>query len=484
MNIIETFSYDDLLIEPKLSYTKSRKDIHLKTKLTKMITLNSPIISSPMDTITEDHMAIQMAIHGGIGIIHRYNTIEEQVKMIQNVKRYIGFIIKNPYTIHYNASMMDLQKLILKYGIYSYLVTNENNELLGIITKRDIERFLIINKEYDNTPVNNVMTEYDKLCTAQNDITREVAIKIMIDAKIEKLPVITNDKKIDGLILFRNLFEYEKYNKYYSLDKSGKLLVGAAVGIIGDYVERTKALVSAECDIICIDVANGHNENVAKCINQLKQIYPEIQIMAGNVCTAEGFEYLCKAGVDCIRVGIGNGSICTTRLVTGIGKGQASAVYECRKIAKKYNVGLIADGGHAGKIGNMAKALILGADAVMLGGNLSGTIETPGKVIIRNSKKVKIFRGMASNMANFAKHEKLGIEYLNETNEEGVNTEIELKGSVKEVLLRIISGIKSSFSYIGCNSFDELRSTENNIQFMRQTSIGFTNETNIRVKVI
>jgi IMP dehydrogenase len=486
----ESLSFDDILIEPRLSNVESRKNIKLQNNLTKTITLHTPLISSPMDTITEDKMAIHMAIHGGIGIIHRYNSIEEQVKMVQNVKRYISFIIHNPYTINQNVTLQELQKKIHECNVYSHLVIDNNNKLVGIITKRDIEHFMIKNinvNNYNSTTVNEIMTIFEDMIVEYDDkITRNEAIDIMIEAGIEKLPIVTLNNEIIGLITFRNLYEHEKNNKYYSLDKNGKLLVGASIGIVGDYMDRAKALIEAGCDILCIDVANGYNENVKNCIVNIKSAYPDIQIMAGNVCSADGFEYLCNAGADCIRVGIGNGSMCTTRMVTGCGKGQFSSVKECRKIAKKYNVGLISDGGNCGKDGNMAKALIAGADAIMLGRTLAATDETPGKIIQlgHNYRRVKYFRGMASNLAMLSKSEKIpnANSDMSLYHSEGINTEIEIKGPVRDILLRIISSIKSAFSYIGCHTFKELRNIEDDIVFIRQTYIGAINETATRIK--
>jgi len=484
-----SLSFDDVLIEPRLSDIKSRRDVSLRTRLTKNIYLNTPLISSPMDTITEDKMAISMALHGGLGIIHRYNKIEEQAEMIRNVKRYIGFIIRSPYVINESSDILTLEKYIRLYNVHSFLVVNFTNNLVGLITRRDIASYELLNNNNDNykmTKVSNIMTPRKNLIVVTENVSRDEAIELMVRNKIEKLPVIDQNDNILGLITFKNLYDYSKNNKYYSLDdKKERLLVGGAVGIVGDYLDRADALVKEGVDIICIDVANGHNTHVKKCITELKERYPTLPILAGNVCTAEGCKFLCEAGADCIRIGIGNGSICTTRLVTGCGKGQFSAVKECREFinnSKYSHVGLVSDGGNCGKDGNIGKAIAVGADCVMLGRTLSATDETPGRIIMRNGKRVKYYRGMASDFAMISKSEKMDLEFLGEqVSAEGVDTEIEIKGPVREILLRIITSLKSMMSYIGCKNMDVLRSSI--IAFVQQTPIGANNETGIFVHI-
>jgi IMP dehydrogenase len=310
---MDTLSFDDVLISPRLSNIESRKTISLKTPLTKKISLNLPLISSPMDTITEDKMAINMALNGALGIIHRYNTIEYQVNEIKKVKRHLSFIIENPYTILETETVNDLYRYIKKCNIHSFLVTNNNNELCVIITNRDLNAHLMTDNS-NETLIKDIMTTSENLHTVSNPITRQEAIEIMNKYKIEKLPVVESNKII-GLINYKTLISYEMNKDKYSLDKNGKLLVGGAIGIVDDYLERAKALVEAGCDLLGVDVANGFNTTVKQVIQKLKTLYPNVDIMSGNVCSPEGFEFLCKAGADCIRVGIGNGSICSTRLV-------------------------------------------------------------------------------------------------------------------------------------------------------------------------
>ncbi len=478
MNAIqESLSFDDVLIEPRYSNIQSRKNIDIGGFLTKNIRLNLPLISSPMDTITESEMAIHMAINGGLGIIHRYNTIEQQVDMIKKVKRYLSFIIENPYTIYCNETIGKLFERIKKDKVSSYIVVDTNNNFLGMITKRDLAVH-IISQNSDNTLISDVMNK--DIITVEKDITRKEAIQIMNQHKIEKLPVV-EDNQVKGLILYKNLLEYEKNKNKYSLDKNDKLLVGAAVGIVDDYLERAKALVDAGCDILCVDVANGYNEKVKNVIQELKKL--DVDIMAGNVCNPEGFEFLCNSGADCVRVGIGNGSICSTRLVTGVGTGQFTSLMKCREIARKYNVGMISDGGHLGKDGNISKAFIVGANAMMLGKTLAATDETPGNIIFRNNRRVKCYRGMASAMAMVSKAEVTNKEYNSSQNPEGADIEVDIKGPVGEILHRIESSIKSTMSYIGCIDTEALRSIENEIIYNRQ-SIGVMSETSIRGKML
>ena len=478
--IQESLSFDDVLIEPRYSEIESRRNISLKSKLTKNISLSLPLISSPMDTISGSEMAISMAINGGLGIIHRYNTIEQQVDMIKKTKRYLSFIITNPYTILHTETVEDLLQKIKLYNVHSYIVNDEDNNLLGIITKRDLKAHQI-NKNLNSTLIKYIMTPLDKLhYETQKDITREQAIEKMNYHKIEKLPISYNGK-VDGLIIFKSLIDYKINKDKYSLDCNGSLLVGAAVGIVDDYFERASALVEAGCNILCVDVANGFNKTVVKVIQRLKTL--NVDIMAGNVCNPEGFEFLCLAGADCIRVGIGNGSICSTRLVTGVGSGQFSSLMKCREIARKHNVGMISDGGHLGKDGNISKAFIVGSDAMMLGKTLAATDETPGNIIFRNNRRVKCYRGMASAMAMISKAEMTNKEYNGAQNPEGADIEVEIKGPVGDVLKRIESSIKSTMSYVGCINTEALRKVECDIKYNRQ-SIGVMSETSIRGKMM
>lgn len=469
-----SYSFDDVLIKPKLSNVISRSHVSLKTKLSDKIKLNIPIVSSPMDTVTETNMAIAMSLNGGIGIIHRFQSIDEQVKMVKNVKRHLSYIIENPYVINKDESIEDLIKLNKKLNVSGLMVIDNDNKFVGIVSKKDVQVYKLSETNFDK--VSDIMTPLKDVIYVEEYNYKKI-VELYKKYKIEKIPILCKEKYIKGLVVLNNLMYIHNNKNIASLDNNGKLLVGASVGI-KDYMERGDALVNAGVDVLCIDVANGHTEIMKNAICEIKKKYPNITIMAGNVCTAEGFEFLCKAGADCIRVGIGSGSICSTRLQTGIGVCQFSALRECSKIAKKYNVAMISDGGHLGKIGNKFKALAVGSSVVMLGKSLAGTTESPGNIIYKKGKRVKYYRGMASSYANLSKQERLGNEISNNFHVEGVEGEVDYKGSVVDQINQICNGIRSGMSYVGVFSIDELHNTE--IEFNIITQNGFS-ETKTRL---
>lgn len=470
-----SYSFDDILISPNFSNVRSRKTVSLAVQLTKSIKLNIPIISSPMDTVTEDSMAVTMAMNGGLGIIHRFQSISSQASMVQNVKRHISYVIDNPYTVQPNVSLSELDILISKYNVSSFLVVDSsNNKCVGIVSKKDLQLNELSDKPFSF--VHQIMTPLSKLHYLHSYDYHNV-IRLCKNYNIEKVPILNDDFTVSGLVVFKNLYHFHQYKDVATLDSNGQLIVGAAIGAQGDYLERAKALVEAGVDILSIDTANGYNQMVYDAIQTLKQTYPNTPLIAGNVCTPDGYEFLCKAGADCIRIGIGNGSICSTRLETGIGMCQFSALLECSQIAKKYNVPMLSDGGHTGKVGNKFKALAAGASCVHLGRSLAGTDESPGRVIFKKGRRFKYYRGMASTFANLSKQEKLGIT-SGDFHVEGVEGEIEYKGSVKDELKRICNGIRSGMSYLGYTSLSELHSSP--VRFTRISSSGF-NETLTRI---
>jgi len=796
-NIPTSYSFDDILICPQFSNVASRKDISLKTKLTDKIILNIPIISSPMDTVTEDDMAIAMALNGGLGIIHRFQSIETQVKMVKKVKRHLSYVIDDPYTINQECFVYELIDLMKEKGVSGILVINDFNKFEGIVSKKDVDVNILVNGEImcNKLKVKDIMTPKNDV----NYITKYDYVKILQiykSLKIEKIPIIDSEMNIKGLVVFKNLMYFNNNKNIASLDTNGQLIVGAAIGI-NDYMERGEALVKAGVDLLCIDVANGYTQMMFDAIKELKKTFPQISIMAGNVCTADGFKFLCKAGADCIRVGIGNGcftedtkvlmangtykninkieigeyvinkygkpvkvlniinrgkkqvmkintnnwhkdifvtpdhkywisdlsitskttklldiqtntvpnykwkqiseidnqkmftlmpnkiewllsknftidlneynktgtitsnyklgyifgtylgdgntkidednysgscmwlfdlnkhdiankvkdyiqelldyecivsvksdnvlsvncynkcftyllnefgkninkqlpnkyyctnieyikglydglidsdghnktgsneylielfnwccmnlnisfcsmkspeyskdyvynkvlskelydiqetwdievdcdthsfiannsivhnSICSTRLQTGIGVCQFSALLECSKIAKKFNVSMISDGGHTGKVGNKFKALAAGARCVLLGRSLAGTTESPGKIIYKGGKRFKYYRGMASAYANLSKQEKLGNGNINTNfHIEGVEGEIEYKGSVSDQIKQICNGVRSGMSYLGVSTIAELHAIK--VVFNKITPSGFS----------
>jgi len=516
-----SYCFDDILMEPLYSDIQSRSQISLDVNIatgSRTLILKTPLISSPMDTVTETQMAIKMALAGGLGIIHRFMSIDEQVSQVIKVKRFLQYIILEPYTISPYASLDNVDELIRRFGVSTFCVVSVKNEFLGILTRRDIEAMNYAKTLENGNNVNNqikvvdYMTKYlkDTMLNGVQDCnllfeaiytTPEIlmnnANEILIQAKeqmiknrYEKIPILDKDNQhLLGLVTLKNIRHWENNKSKACIDKTGALCVGAAVGIIGDYEERLKALVLANVDLICVDVANGYNEYTAKAIQNIRSKYPSLVIMAGNICNAEGYEFLANPNldVDCVRVGIGNGSICTTRLETGIGKGQFSAVLDCfqAKNNGKFNTHIICDGGSLGKTGNKVKAIAAGSVAVMLGRTLASTEESPGQIIFRNGKRFKYIRGMASSMANLSnqeKNKKFKVDISSMTSE-GVDGEQELAGSVLDLLEQIKGGLRSGLSYLGAHSIKQLHEKTRNkeIKFNLVTSIGMS-ETGIRVK--
>jgi IMP dehydrogenase len=447
-------SYDDVLLIPKRSSVKSRKDVSTETRLTKKIKLNMPVVSANMDTVTESEMAITMAQLGGIGIIHRFNTTEEQVMHVQRVKRYRNAIIDKPLTIKPNYTLCQAKDVMKDNGVTGLLVTNDDNRLIGILTSRDI-RF----KPSEETLVSELMTSKEKLVVGNVGISIEDAKKKLMDNRIEKLPIINEDWTLAGLVTSKDIYNKTEYPNS-SLDEKHRLIVGAAIGVKGDSIDRAEALVKAGVDVLVIDIAHGHSDLAINTLKEVKEKCPDVEVIAGNVATAEGTKDLIEAGADSIKIGVGPGSICTTRIVTGSGYPQMSAVMNCAKEADKHDVPIIADGGI--KIpGDITKAIAAGASTVMLGNLLAGTEESPGMAFIKNGKRFKVIRGMASFGAKLGREAKeKSTKDSNDAFEfvaEGVEAVVPYRGSVKEVLAQLIGGFRSGMSYCGATKISELR---------------------------
>ncbi|HNV96949.1 MAG TPA: IMP dehydrogenase [bacterium] len=460
MQIREALTYDDVLLVPKMSQIRSRGDVSTVTKLSKNITLNIPIISSNMDTVTESKMAIAMARMGGIGIIHRFCSIEAQAKEVLKVKRHQSMIVRKPFTITPNSSIRELRAKVKEYGYSGFLVCEEGDtKLLGIITKRD---YILENGE--EKFVRDLMTPAHSLITAVNEISIERAKELFAKHKIEKLPIVDENFSILGLITKKDLVENFD-DKLAAKDKNGRLLVGAAVGVGSDFMERVDALVEAEVDIIDLDIAHGHSIIEIEVLKQIKEKYPNLEIIAGNIATSDAAKDLISAGADCVKVGIGPGSICTTRITTGFGVPQLTAIMDIYPVCREYDIPMIADGGI--KIpGDLVKALAAGADSVMLGGQLSGTEETPGPVINYNGRQYKISRGMASLTAAISRPG--AKEDLSKITPEGVEAKVPYRGPVKDVISKYIGGLRSGMSYGNAKVITELR----NCEFVRITNSG------------
>jgi len=383
-----------------------------------------------MDTVTESGMAIALAREGGIGIIHRFMTIEDQVDEILKVKRSESVMIEQPYTVKPDLTVAEAKKAMAEFSV-SGLLVEEGGKLLGIITRRDITF-----EKNNKLKVSELMTK--DVITAKTGTTIDQAKEILHNKRIEKLPVIDDKKHIVGLITSKDILKMEQY-PYASKDRKGRLLVGAAVGVKGDYLERTEALLEAGADIIVVDIAHGHSENAINTVHMIKKAFPGCELIAGNVATGEGSRDLIKAGVDAIKVGVGSGSICITRVVTGSGVPQLTAVIDSVKVARDYDVPIISDGGIRNS-GDITKALAAGASSVMIGSLFGGTDESPGKTLVKNGKKYKMYRGMASFYASLGrKYREAGPQVvdsddLNDYVPEGVEAMVPYNGSVVEII--------------------------------------------------
>jgi IMP dehydrogenase len=491
-NLKPSYCFDDVLLLPRYSTISSRKEVDLTTELSSNLELRSlklktPLISSPMDTVTGSKMAISMALNGGLGIIHRFMSEEEQIRQVEEVKRYVQYIFTDPYTININDNMKTLREKIKKNKVKTLCVLNNNDVLVGIITNRDLLSVLDNDDIFnDEVIINKIMTATPLVIFYKKDKQIEdylIEARVLMERhKIEKIPIIyKSNNKLYGIITKRSTDFYFTNKKKATMDNSGRLSCGIAVGVANVNWNHINSLVEVGVDLLCVDVANGHNRNCISMVAELRNKYPNIIIMAGNIATGEGVSALANVGVDCVRIGIGNGSICSTRLQTGVGYGQFSAVNEIfeTKYTGNLSIKLICDGGSLGKIGNKMKGLASGADGIMLGRSLASCIESPGVIINRNGKRVKYFRGMASKMASMSK---TGDNAIKGT-AEGVDGVVEVRGSVADTIDEICGGLRSGMSYQGCRNLEELHylRSHNAINWGLSTSIGL-NETGIRIK--
>ncbi len=467
MSIREGITFDDVLLVPKFSSITSRSETDLSTRLSKNISLNIPLISANMDTVTESTMAVTMAREGGIGIIHRFLTIEEQANQVLKVKRSGSVMIENPYQINDNQSISTAFEIMNDKEVSGLLVVNSESKLVGILTERDV----LFESPNSDKLVNELMTK--DVVTSKPNTTVSEAKEILKNNRIEKLPLIDDDRNIHGLFSSQDILNTENYPDA-SKDKKGRPLVGAAVGVKGDFLERTEALLEANTDVIVVDIAHGHSENAITTVKNIKKAFPNCELIAGNVATAQGTEDLIKAGVDAVKVGVGSGSICITRVITGSGVPQLTAVMDCAEIAKKYDIPIISDGGTRTS-GDATKALAGGASTVMLGSMLSGTDESPGSTISKNGNRYKIYRGMASlAAARGRKSKETGLvdlaDDLNDYVAEGVDGFVPYKGTVTDILKQITGGIRSGLSYCGGHTISQM---QENAEFIKMSGAGF-----------
>lgn len=460
--VLEGLTFDDVLLIPQQSNV-TPAEVVLKTKITKKLSLNIPIVSAAMDTVTEAELAIAIAREGGIGFIHKNMTIERQAEEVNKVKISESGMITNPITLNENSNLRQADELMRKYKISGLPVVNEENELLGIITNRDLKY-----RENLDEKVTDIMTK-DTLVTAKIGTTFEEAKKILLEHRIEKLPIV-EDGKLKGLITIKDIDNVINYPNACK-DEKGRLRVGAAVGIGNDTLRRVKALVEVGVDIITVDSAHGHSRGVVEKIKEIRKEFPDLQLIGGNIVTKEAAKDLVEAGVNAVKVGVGPGSICTTRVVSGVGMPQLSAVMEVAEYCNPLGIGVIADGGIK-LSGDIVKAIAAGADCVMLGGLLAGTNESPGEEILFNGRAYKSYVGMGSLVAmkRGSKDRYFQLEAATEKLvPEGIESMVPLKGRLKDVVFQLCGGLRSGMGYCGTQSINDLKV---NGKFVRITNAG------------
>ncbi|MCI8519863.1 MAG: IMP dehydrogenase [Clostridia bacterium] len=457
----EGLTFDDVLLVPQASdFTPNEAD--LSTRLTKDIILNIPLMSSAMDTVTEASMAIAMAREGGIGIIHKNMTIEQQAAEVDKVKRSENGVITNPFSLTKDRTLQDADNLMSRFKISGVPIVDEGNKLIGIITNRDLKFETNFNQK-----ISEVMTS-ENLVTAPVGTTLAEAQQILSKAKVEKLPIVDKNGCLKGLITIKDIEKAVQYPNS-ARDKQDRLLVGAAIGVTADALERVQAVVDKGVDVIALDSAHGHSTNIINKVKEIKQAFPNLPIIAGNIATGEAAEALIKAGADCLKVGIGPGSICTTRVVAGIGMPQITAVYDVSQVAKKYDIPVIADGGIKYS-GDIVKAIAAGGDVIMLGSLLAGCDESPGEFEIFQGRRFKVYRGMGSIAAmecgSKDRYFQTGSKKLVP---EGVEGRVPYKGPVSDTVFQLLGGIRSGMGYCGTKTIADLKE---NGKFVRITGAG------------
>jgi IMP dehydrogenase len=462
----KALTFDDVLLLPKYSDFLPN-EASTQTKLTKNINIKVPLVSAAMDTVTESRMAIALAEAGGIGIIHKNNSIEEQVVLVRTVKKYESGVVRDPITIESNKSIGELIQLTSELNISGMPVVDDGN-LKGIVTSRDFRY-----AENMNALVSSIMTPREKLITVEEGTQQDYVKKLMHENRIEKILVVDKSGSLNGLVTMKDI-EKSAEHPDATKDDSGSLMVGAALGTESDTLKRAKALSMAGVDLFVIDSAHGHSKNVIDTIKKIKKEFPNIDIIGGNVATPEGAKELEKAGADAIKVGMGPGSICTTRIIAGIGVPQITAILAVKQAIKDSDIGIIADGGIRFS-GDIAKAIAAGADSVMLGGLFAGTEEAPGKVELFQGRSFKTYRGMGSigaiterQDANRYMQEDLDAEKLVP---EGIEGRVPYKGLVKNVINQLIGGLRQSMGYIGCKTIQDIH---NKSEFVEITNAGMT----------
>jgi IMP dehydrogenase len=452
---------------PRRSDIGSRSAVDVGTRLTRRLRLAAPIVSANMDTVTEAEMAIAMARAGGIGIVHRFLTVEEQVAEVSRVKRAEALVIADPHTIAADATVADARALTERLGVSSLVVTGPDGRLAGLLTARDM-----LMRTDPAQPVREIMTPRERLVVGTPDTAVDEAARLLRDGRIEKLPLVDAGDRLAGLITLRDLLQRAE-RPDATKDERGRLAVGAAIGVRGDYIERARALQDAGADVVVLDIAHGHAEHAVRAIGTVRDaLGGQTDIIAGNVATAEGARDLAEAGADGVKVGVGPGSVCTTRVVAGVGVPQLSAVMECAEACAPYEVPVIADGGIRFG-GDVAKAIAAGAESVMVGNLLAGTPESPGVVVVRNGSRVKVFRGMASSAAADARRA-IDADAGDDTEftpvvAEGVEAVVPLRDAAAAVVHGLVGGLRSGMSYSDSRTIPEFH---RNARLVRITAGG------------
>lgn len=459
----EGITFDDVLLIPAESSVLPR-EVSIASQLTRKITLQTPMVSAAMDTVTEARMAIAMARIGGIGFLHKNMTIEDQALQVRKVKRSESGLIIDPITLPPHATIGEAQIIMQENKIGGIPIVDEDQHLVGILTNRDL-RF----EKNGDKLVQEAMSK-GKMVTAPEGTNLKQAESILQEHKIEKLPVVNADGALTGLITYKDILRVKNYPNA-SKDSYGRLLVGAAVGVTPDVKERIEALVAVGVDVICVDTAHGHSAGVIKVVKELRKAFPDLQLIAGNVATQEGSQALIDAGVDAVKVGVGPGSICTTRVVAGVGVPQLSAIYEAAKACKKANIPLIADGGIR-YTGDIVKAIAGGASTVMAGSIFAGTEESPGETVLYEGRRFKTYRGMGSieamNQGSKDRYFQDVEDDIKKLVPEGIVGRVPYKGNLAEVIHQYIGGLRAGMGYCGASSIKELQDA----QFVRITSSG------------
>ncbi len=457
----EGLTFDDVLLIPAESDVLP-SDVDVSAKLTKTITLNTPILTAAMDTVTESKMAIAIAREGGIGIIHKNMSIQEQKEEVDKVKRSENGVIVNPFFLHPDNTVEEANELMHRYKISGVPICDNDGRLVGILTNRDM-RFMT---DY-SVRIGDVMT-HENLVTSHIGTTLEEAKAILMRHKIEKLPLVDDNGYLKGLITIKDIEKTVQYPNS-ARDSQGRLLCGAAIGVTDDVLDRAAALYEAGVDMLTLDSAHGHSKNILKTVEKVKAAFPDVALIAGNVATAEGTKALIDAGADCVKVGIGPGSICTTRVVAGIGVPQITAVYDSANEAAKYGISVIADGGikYSGEI---VKAIAAGAAAVMVGSLIAGCEESPGETEVYQGRSFKTYRGMGSIAAmNHGSKDRYFQTNNKKLVPEGIEGRVPYKGKLSDTIYQMIGGLKAGMGYCGCHNLDELRTKT---KFIRITNAG------------